>query len=112
MDRTEPHEDAERLHAVHHTGEHGADRDAGGDLIARRGVFRREREPDTMLRGVDAHHHHGDLGAGGRGLAHRALAAPRNLAHVQQTVHARQQLDEDAELREAEHPAAHDLALA
>src|SRR5205085_11691148 len=56
--------------------------------------------------------HHGDLGPGGGRLAQRARAMTRNLAAVQQTVDAGQQLDEHAEFRRAHRAAVHDLPLA
>src|SRR5918996_2945478 len=108
----EPDEHAERLHALHGTGDHRTDGDPRFDLGAGQRVVGRQRECDAPLLQVDADHHHGDLGAGRGRFAQLALAMTRDLADVQEAVDTRKQFDEEPELRHARGPPPHHLPLA
>src|SRR5215470_6514142 len=110
--RTEAHENAERLVALHRPGEERAHLDARLHLLPERGALGRQRQRDAALVSIDVDDEHADLRAGRRRFPQGPLTAARNLRDVQEAVDTRQELDEYPELGRAHGAPAHDLALA
>src|SRR5262249_43621226 len=109
---TKAHEHAEGLVALDGAGEHRSHLYARLHMLPRFRALRRQRERDASLVAVHADDQDSDLGARSSGLAQGSLPAPGNLRHVQKTVHAGQELDEDSELGRAHRAPAHHLPLA
>ena len=86
-----------------------ADLVAAGELLPRILLGGLQRQADALAVEVDVEHLHGDLVADGHDLAGMLDVLPRQLADVDQPVHATE-VDERTELHDARHHALADLA--
>ena len=106
---TDLHERAERHELGDPAVDQLADLVAGGELLPRVLLGGLERQRDALARQVDVEHLHGDLVADLDDRARVVDVLPRQLGHVDETVHAAE-VDERTEVHDRRHDTAADLA--